>query len=242
MSRVLHAAVLTVAIGFGNGVANASPTPSQGDQARSLPQATALGDGELTLAPLAFIQFCNAHADQCRPAGESEVALTPARWSEMAAVNAAVNARIAPNAGKDGFKWSLETRYGNCNDYAVQKRSALIARGFPANALSLAAVVTGSGENHLVLTVRTDRGDFVLDNLRGRVVAWNLSGYKWVKRQSAAQPRYWVSLEPSRAARPTIARTAPPVRRGAEKPVASASAASDPFSNESWTLRGGVDG
>lgn len=233
MSRVFLAATVAAALTAQNGASLAAPAPFLGDPGQSLPQASALGDGDLTLAPLAFIQFCNAYADQCR-GGAGVLSLTAAHWAEMAAVNTAVNARIAPNAGKDGFKWSLETRYGNCNDYAVQKRAALIARGFPAGALSLAAVVTGSGENHLVLTVRTDRGDFVLDNLRGRVVAWNSTGYRWLKRQSATQPRYWVSLEASKPTRPGRSRD--------PGPVASAAAPPTPSGFDTWALRGGADG
>ena len=53
---------------------------------------------------------------------------------------------------------------------------------------------TPAGVGHLVLTVRTDRGDLVLDNRRPNVVAWQLTGYVWTMRQSERNPRYWVEI------------------------------------------------
>lgn len=62
-----------------------------------------------------------------------------------------------------------------------------------------------------MLTVRTDHGDFVLDNLRSRVVAADRTGYRWVARQSSIHPRLWVRIDG--VARETIqvakAQTAP---------------------------------
>jgi predicted transglutaminase-like cysteine proteinase len=53
-----------------------------------------------------------------------------------------------------------------------------------------------------VLTVKTDKGDFVLDNQEERVLLWSETGYRFVKRQSQANPNNWVSLGDIR---PTIA-------------------------------------
>ncbi len=185
-----------------------------------LPVALELADDAPTLAPLAFVKFCMNSAAHCDQQSDStRVALNQERWQEMQTVNAMVNARIAPNAAKGGYDWSLDTRYGNCNDYAVQKRQELIARGFPVGALSLAAVVTGMGEGHLILTVRTDRGDFVLDNLRQPIVAWNRTGYRWLSRQSAENPKFWVKVGGGRAPQIQVA--------AQQKPAAAPSAPLD---------------
>ncbi|MDR3438197.1 transglutaminase-like cysteine peptidase, partial [Telmatospirillum sp.] len=100
--------------------------------------------------------------------------------------------RITPDRAKGGFDWSIDTTYGNCNDYAVQKRKALLDKGYPASALSLSAVLTSWGEGHLVLTVRTDRGDYVLDNLRPTILSWDRTGYEFNRVQSLADPQTWV--------------------------------------------------
>jgi len=52
-----------------------------------------------------------------------------------------------------------------------------------------------------VLTVRTDKGDYVLDNLTDKVKIWDATGYRFLKRQaidntgagsrSAVASRFW---------------------------------------------------
>lgn len=177
-------------------------------RSRSLPSASALSDAEPALAPLAFVQFCKAYEEQCKSnASRASIALDARSWEDLQQVNARINAAIAPDEAKGGFDWSLETRLGNCNDYAVQKRNALIKLGYPMAALSLAVVKTPFGEGHLVLTVRTDRGDLVLDNRRATIVAWSRTGYAWLKRQSAENPQYWVAV----STKPVAPRPAPSV-------------------------------
>ena len=62
----------------------------------------------------------------------------------------------------------------------------------------LYAVVEGiSSPYHLVLVVRTDRGDFVLDNLTDRITSWEDSGYTFVIRQSAEDPTQWAYVSGS---------------------------------------------
>lgn len=61
------------------------------------------------------------------------------------------------------------------------------------------------GDGHAVLTVKTDRGEFVLDNQNEDVMAWNETGYRFVKRQSQTDPNLWVSLNEGR---PAMASTA----------------------------------
>jgi predicted transglutaminase-like cysteine proteinase len=154
-----------------------------------------LFDARPETAPIAFVKFCLEHSAQCESRGAAQrISLTNDAWEEIAAVNATVNRRIRPDADKGPFDWSLDTNFGNCNDYAVQKRQALIQLGYPMSALSLTATMTPSGVGHLILTIRTDRGDFVLDNLRSSIVAWNRTGYRMLKRQSAADPQSWVSV------------------------------------------------
>jgi len=60
------------------------------------------------------------------------------------------------------------------------------------------------GEGHAILTVKTDRGEFVLDNLSNEIRPWDATGYRFVKRQSQEDPNLWVSIgdaaEPARYA------------------------------------------
>lgn len=86
--------------------------------------------------------------------------------------------------------WSLPRvidgkMYGDCEDYALEKRRRLIAAGVPAEALSMAVVVTGRGEGHAVLVAAFEGGDVVLDNLSPWATPWEDLNYRWVQRQVA---------------------------------------------------------
>jgi predicted transglutaminase-like cysteine proteinase len=53
--------------------------------------------------------------------------------------------------------------------------------------------VDEQGEGHAVMMVRTDAGDFVLDNKRATILSWQDTGYVFVKREGQ-ENRDWVSL------------------------------------------------
>jgi predicted transglutaminase-like cysteine proteinase len=92
-------------------------------------------------------------------------------------------------------------RTGDCEDYALQKREALLRLGVPAEVLSIAVARTGSGENHAVLIVTTDSGELVLDNLTPWVTPWRQLRYSWIERQTpGGGPTDWVSLEDNNGA------------------------------------------
>jgi predicted transglutaminase-like cysteine proteinase len=155
-----------------------------------------LVDAETDIAPIAFYKFCAKNADQCHSDnGGQKIHIHSDSWMMLYLVNAQINDRIKADANKGAYDWSLNTVHGNCNDYAVQKRKALMDAGFPMAALSLSAVKTNTGEGHLVLTVRTTDGDFVLDNLRQTILPWTSTGYQWISVQSNANPFHWVQVK-----------------------------------------------
>ena len=51
-----------------------------------------------------------------------------------------------------------------------------------------------NGEGHAILTVKTDRGEFVLDNLRDEILPWDETGYRFIKRQAQDDPNVWLDL------------------------------------------------
>ena len=120
-------------------------------------------------------------------------------------VNKWVNETVKPITDMDHWgvieKWSLPTDgYGDCEDYVLLKRKMLIDAGWPREALLITVVRDKKGEGHAVLTVKTDKGEFVLDNQNENVVAWTETGYRFVKRQSQSDPNVWVSLGDNRPA------------------------------------------
>ena len=136
------------------------------------------------------------------------MALTPARARELAEVNALVNQTVIPQSDRDTYGveeyWSLPSRYGDCEDYALLKQKLLADRGWPEGALLLTVVRDESGEGHALLTVRTTGGDLLLDNRINDIRAWSKSPYTFVKRQSFLDPQLWMSLEGGPKAAATV--------------------------------------
>lgn len=172
-----------------------------------------------TLAPMGFIRFCMEYPADCAPAAAEPVVMTSERQAQLQSVNLSVNRRISPKADAPGQDiWSLNVSAGDCDDYAAQKRHELIALGWPQGALLFAAVWTPRGEAHLVVVVKTDRGDFILDNLRPQIVQTAESRYRWDKMQSARNPLYWVEVDlPQLIAEARPPKPAP--RREPQRPV-----------------------
>jgi predicted transglutaminase-like cysteine proteinase len=154
-----------------------------------------------TLAPMAHTRFCMEYPEDCKARKiafrSGRVRLTPERLRDLAIVNAQVNAAIRPErntAGIAGEKWIIAPPVGDCNDYAVTKRHELIARGWPAQSLLLAEVVTSWGEHHLVVVVRTRTVDLVIDSLNANIKPWTRTNYNWVRIQTPNNPMFWAKV------------------------------------------------
>ncbi len=70
----------------------------------------------------------------------------------------------------------------------------LIEEGFPRQALLMSVVKDKNGDGHAVLTVKTSRGEFVLDNMTNVVKPWTGTPYRFVKRQSQPNQNAWVAI------------------------------------------------
>lgn len=161
--------------------------------------------GGRTTQPIGHYEFCQREPDECRQktAKQTPVELTRKLWSAMISINNAVNNAVTPRTdaeiwGKEEV-WSYPTSVGDCEDYALEKRRRLMAMGVPAGDLLMTVARQPNGDGHAVLTVRTSRGDFVLDNLETRVMAWSETPYTYLKRQSDRSSGAWVSIDDGRA-------------------------------------------
>jgi predicted transglutaminase-like cysteine proteinase len=162
--------------------------------------------GEQTSVPIGASKFCKANRADCavnRTVVEA-MPLDEERWAQLVNINNLVNAAIVPVTDIDYYRqdevWAYPTDgYGDCEDYALAKRKALIADGWHPSTLLITVVRQQDGDGHAVLMVRTDRGDLVLDNQDGRVLVWNQTPYQYLKRQSQADASRWVDLIDNRA-------------------------------------------
>lgn len=154
--------------------------------------ATQLQTAGSFTAPVGFQIFCLTHSAHCRGGGSSQVQLTSAVMDTLKSVNSRVNRAIAPR-GDRRDEWAINVSSGDCEDYALTKRAALIGAGLPGGALRIAAATTRSGVGHAVLVVRTDQGDLVLDNLTGTIKPADQSGLRWVA-MTTADGRSWKKI------------------------------------------------
>lgn len=135
-------------------------------------------------------------------------------WDQVNKINRDINQAIAPRTdikarGVEEY-WSTPLaageRYGDCEDYVLEKRRALLKAGVSPKAMSIAVVSTFKGERHAVLLVKMDDNEYVLDNLSSWIVPWYKTSYRWHERQIAGSPNLWAA----------IANPATPARRNAQ--------------------------
>ena len=158
--------------------------------------------GDETSIPFGWIEFCQRYKGECGGAARAaDVNLTDKAMREIQQVNAWVNRSV--EAVSDMEHWGVVDRWdlpmdgkGDCEDYALMKRKMLIERGFPRQALLITVVRDQQNEGHAILTVKTNGGEFILDNLTDEVKPINRIAYRLVKRQSQEDPNVWVALGP----------------------------------------------
>jgi predicted transglutaminase-like cysteine proteinase len=159
-----------------------------------------MATGSRTSQPIGHFEFCMGHRTECHliTTRDPRVRLTPKRWNELTRVNATVNRTITPTTDMALYGrtevWAYPTTRGDCEDVALLKRRDLIKKGWPVGALLMTVVRQANGEGHAVLTVLTDRGDLVLDNLQPRILVWSETKYQFVKRQSEFDSGEWVAI------------------------------------------------
>ncbi|MCQ4188720.1 transglutaminase-like cysteine peptidase [Methylocystis suflitae] len=163
--------------------------------------------GPETSVPYGWVDFCQRYRGECQneETAPQDVELTAAVFRKIARINAWVNENIDPIADVD--HWSAVDQWdypsdgkGDCEDFALLKRRMLIEEGFPRQALLLTVVKEKNGDGHSVLTVKTDRGEFVLDNLSNEMRPWTRVPYRFVKRQSQQNQNAWVAISPATSA------------------------------------------
>jgi len=155
-----------------------------------------------TSVPYGWVDFCGREPQECnQPALSAEsIALTPEAWRLLNSINRHVNQTIQPISNFDHWGTLLDhwdypkDGKGDCKIYALWKRKLLMDAGLPRQALLMTIVRDLDGEGHTILTVKTNRGEFILDNLRDDIRPWDETGYRFLKRQSQENPNVWVGI------------------------------------------------
>ena len=177
--------------------------------ARSFAHFTTVAED--ALPPAGWLQFCKDRPHECRVEKREPrtQALTDERLAELQRVNRTVNRQIRPMTDLKNYgvkeKWTYpENGYGDCEDYVLLKRRLLAELGWPLESL-LITIVWSKNAGHSVLLVRTDEGEYVLDNMRSEVLLWSKTRYDFVKRQSEHDLNKWVYVDRSPQIPATVA-------------------------------------
>ncbi|MGL4196446.1 MAG: transglutaminase-like cysteine peptidase [Allorhizobium sp.] len=155
--------------------------------------------------PIGHYEFCQTYSGECssNQTDSGPMTLTEDLWKAILEVNYTVNSSITPLTDMEIYgveeRWTYPRSVGDCEDFALLKRKMLVDRGVDPADLLMTVVLQPNGEGHAVLTVRTDHGDFILDNMRNKVLLWSETEYTYLKRQSSSNPGRWVKLQDGRA-------------------------------------------
>ncbi|MGO9686857.1 MAG: transglutaminase-like cysteine peptidase [Beijerinckiaceae bacterium] len=158
--------------------------------------------GGETTVPYGWLDFCGRRPNECNvpilPA--VDVRLTATTQQILDQVNREVNAYIKPVSNLDHWgtiidhwDYPIDGR-GDCKIYALFKRKLLMEAGFPRQALLMTIVRDHNDQGHAILTVKTDKGEFILDNLTNDIKIWDATGYRFVKRQAQENPNVWLAI------------------------------------------------
>ena len=166
--------------------------------------------GDISRAPIGWVEFCVEYAPECETniLDARDVVLSTKAWKDLLRINKWVNDTIKPITDLEHWgvveRWNFpDDGFGDCEDYVLLKRRMLMQAGWPRQALLITVVRDKRGDGHAVLTVKTDKGEFILDNQNEAVVLWSDTGYRFVKRQSQHDPNVWIALGDPRPATAT---------------------------------------
>jgi predicted transglutaminase-like cysteine proteinase len=151
-----------------------------------------------------WVDFCRREPADCavNTSEPLRIKMTSKIWATIQSVNSQVNRSIKQRTDREIYRaddvWTIPYNgEGDCEDFQLLKRRNLVQKGLPARAMRMTVVVDEKGEGHAVLTILTDKGDYVLDNKTSRITTVKNSRYRFVKRESQMR-RGWISLLPGR--------------------------------------------
>ncbi|MEL6168014.1 MAG: transglutaminase-like cysteine peptidase [Pseudomonadota bacterium] len=155
-----------------------------------------ISDGVQVAAPQGARGLCERYGWAC----VSGTQTAPSNLLALADyVNRRVNRQVREITDARQYRreehWALPTaRGGDCEDFALLKKRELMRLGVPASRLLMATVLDHQNAAHAVLILRTDQGDFVLDNLAPDLKHWSRTGYTFLRMQDPERPDRWMAV------------------------------------------------
>ncbi|NNK79039.1 MAG: hypothetical protein HKP40_10040 [Litoreibacter sp.] len=147
-------------------------------------------------APLGAGAICQKYAWACATSRKGAKALTEDQLKLARKINRSVNRRVTQITDRSQYReeevWALPTRRGgDCEDFVLLKKRLLMLNGIAPERLLIATALDRKRNSHAVLILRTDEGDYVLDNLNSRMLHWKKTGYIFLRLQNSNAPHSW---------------------------------------------------
>lgn len=154
---------------------------------------------EMLVSPCAGAKGCEQRVD--RVANTIQMARSQSLRQKLVTINTSVNQTIAYKSDLETYDnldyWAnpaetLQRGQGDCEDFAILKFAALKAAGVPSSSMAL-VILRDTRRNlyHAVLTVKTDRDIYVLDNVRDNVLSDQRLPY-YQALYSLSEDRAWI--------------------------------------------------
>lgn len=156
--------------------------------------------GGRTTPPVGYIEFCQRSPGECAAAepSKADFSLTPSQWSDIQRLNAEVNGAFTRASDEEIYgkeeMWAYPDKAGDTEDFALIKKKRLKEYGVPDKVLLLTVALKRNGDGHALLTIVTDKGDFLLDDETDEIRPWHEAPYQLLKRQSPSTPLSWVRV------------------------------------------------
>ena len=150
-------------------------------------------------APAGAADLCGRYPWACLRSASAPVRISGSQLDYAVSLNRQINRQVRSISDQAQYgvteHWALPTsRGGACEDFALLKKKQLIAAGLDPQMLLIATALDRRRQAHAVLVMRTERGDFILDNLRDEVLHWAQTGYTYLRMQDPADPRRWTAV------------------------------------------------
>lgn len=151
-------------------------------------------------APSGARELCQQYIWACDRSSRTTIPNASVELKIADRVNRAVNRSVREISDRRQYGrpevWSLPTgRGGDCEDFALLKKRELIRLGLAPSKLAIATALDRRRNSHAVLIIRTDQGDYVLDNLTDRMKPWHATGYSFLRMQDITTPSGWIMVE-----------------------------------------------
>lgn len=132
-----------------------------------------------------YVQYLQSHEDQAPTGQGRKLILEPFNRDLIAATVKAIRSRITYTPDQRRDYGDTKPGEGDCEDYALAYRKALLALGYPRDALHIVHCEFPDGTWHAVLGIDTEAGTYLADNSSDHPFSWNnakRAGWKsWVR-------------------------------------------------------------